>query len=90
MLEVKIKVFQKFSATKIQNSGCSGLTKVLTQDCLSLGYSLRSFADSTQKCTAGQTHPSYQMSSLPTNVLEDIFKHKDQGGKISITIKGVK
>ena len=36
MLEVKIKVFQKFFATKIQNPGGSSLTKVLTRDCLSL------------------------------------------------------
>ena len=36
MLEVKIKVFQKFFATKIQNPGGSSLTKVHTRDCLSL------------------------------------------------------
>ena len=37
MLDVKFKVFQKFFfATKIQNPGVSSLTKVLTQDCLSL------------------------------------------------------
>ena len=39
MLEVKIKVFQKFFVTKIQNPGGSSLTKVLTRDCLSLLYS---------------------------------------------------
>ena len=33
---MKIKVFRKFFATKIQNPGGSSLTKVLTRDCLSL------------------------------------------------------
>ena len=52
MLEVKIKVFQKFFATKIQNPGGSSLTKVLTRDCLSLVHTLH--------CTAVyQTHLYY-------------------------------